>query len=109
MMNTEENENNGSLLSSQEPHQKEEMDQATRASAGSFTLEPEKGITPQPEAYNKGDKQGNVKQPDHRNTDDTAASDFDPVNEVDPDADDTAVTEEDLRALDGEDADESTM
>lgn len=58
----DENNQNGSLLSGQEPHQKEEMDQATRASAASFNLEPEKGITPDPDEYNRGDEQGNIKQ-----------------------------------------------
>lgn len=58
----EENENTGSLLSGQEPHQKEDFDQAERASAASFELEPEKGITPDPQTYNHGDDQGNIKQ-----------------------------------------------
>lgn len=58
----DENDQHGSLLSGQDPHQKEEMDQATRASAASFNLEPEKGISPDPDEYNKGDEQGNIKQ-----------------------------------------------
>jgi hypothetical protein len=103
MMNTEENNYKNSLLSGQDPHQKEELDQATNASAGSFTLEPEKGISPDPDEYNKGDKRGNIKETADQDFSDDPAPIFDAVSEVDPDADDNTVTREDLRALDGED------
>lgn len=108
-MENEENKENGSLLSGQEPHQREELDQATGASAGSFTLEPQKGITPEPDEYNKGGEQGNIKQLDDRETDMGSSAALDSVSEIDLDADETTVTAEDLRALDGIDDDESTL
>lgn len=67
---SEEKKNTGSLLSGQEPHQKEDFDQAERASAASFELDPDKGITPDPEEYNQGDEQGNIKQMPKADNDD---------------------------------------
>jgi hypothetical protein len=61
-MHTDQNDYKGSLRASQEPHQREEMDQAESASNASFTLEPEKGLTPDPEEFNQGDAQNNIKQ-----------------------------------------------
>lgn len=59
---SEENKQSGSLLSGQEPHQKEDMDQASRASEASFSLETEKGLTPDADEYNQGEESGNVRQ-----------------------------------------------
>jgi hypothetical protein len=42
--NTGKEKDDKHLLASSEPHQQEELDQAEDASAGSFTLEPAKGI-----------------------------------------------------------------
>jgi hypothetical protein len=61
-MHTDQNDYTGSLRASQEPHQREEVDQAESASNASFTLEPEKGLTPDPEEFNQGDVQDNIKQ-----------------------------------------------
>lgn len=111
-MNTTENENDHSLLASQEPHQREEMDQAEAASAASFTLEPEKGITPDPQEYNKGGAQDNIKQPDEQDHADITmsggASGFDSVSEVDLDEDETTITSDDLDALDAIDTDQES-
>jgi len=41
---SQENRTDSHLMASSEPHQQGNLDQATNASAGSFTLEPEKGI-----------------------------------------------------------------
>jgi hypothetical protein len=101
----EENENTGSLLSGQEPHQKEDFDQAERASAASFELEPDKGITPDPEEYNQGDEQGNIKQMPR--VDSAGSGVFDQVND-NPDLDAGAydVTKEDLKSLEALDRDD---
>ena len=95
-MNTEER-NNGNLLSGQEPHQKEVLDQAERASQSSCTLEPEKGIT--------GDEDGpavesNIKQASVNGAD--PALKFGPVGKVNLD-EDSYVTDDDLQTLDGRD------
>src|SRR5689334_5518982 len=115
-MNTEKNQNENSLLAGQEPHQKEEIDQATAASAASFTLEPEKGLTPDPDQYNKGAEQGNIKQTESADYEQAASSGttgFDAVSPVDLDADENTITEDDLQALGGvdenSDEEESTM
>jgi len=42
--NKKDSYDDGTVLASGDPHQQEELDQATDASAASFTLEPEKGI-----------------------------------------------------------------
>ncbi|ACU03932.1 hypothetical protein [Pedobacter heparinus] len=101
---SEEKKNTGSLLSGQEPHQKEDFDQAERASAASFELDPDKGITPDPEEYNQGDEQGNIKQ--MPKADHVGSGGFDPVN-ANPDLDAGAsdVTTEDLKSLDALDRD----
>lgn len=100
----EENENTGSLLSGQEPHQKEDFDQAESASAASFELEPDKGITSDPEEYNQGDEQRNIKQ--MPKADGTDSGGFDPVNEnPDLDAGASDVTSEDLKSLEALDTD----
>ena len=115
-MENQENQKANPLLSSQEPHQKEEMDQATAASTPSFTLEPEKGMTPEPENFNNGDEQNNLKQTDSSDQDEVPSAgpvSFDSVSDVDLDEDDNSVTSNDLTALNGEDddldRDESTM
>jgi len=98
-------ERNGNLLSSQEPHQKEEMDQATRASTASFTLEPEKGLTVEPEAYNKDGAQRNIKQverSDRENFIPSGNTEFDPVNDADLNQDENSLTNDDLQALGGD-------
>lgn len=101
----EENENTGSLLSGQEPHQKEDFDQAESASAASFELEPDKGITPDPQTYNQGDEQGNIKQ--MPKADSTGSGEFDPVNDnPDLDAGPYDVTNEDLKSLEALDKDD---
>ena len=101
----EENENTGSLLSGQEPHQKEDFDQAQSASAASFELEPDKGITPDPEEYNQGDEQGNIKQ--MPKADHAGSGESDAVND-NPDLDAGAfdVTTEDLKGLEALDTDD---
>ncbi|MEJ2880982.1 hypothetical protein [Pedobacter sp. GR22-6] len=110
-MNTQENQKDNSLLGSQEPHQKEELDQASAASTPSFTLEPEKGIGPEPGA----EEQGNVKQAGTSIAAQVQATagGFDPVNELDLDAGENDVTADDLQALGGADEnadeEESTM
>lgn len=101
----EENENTGSLLSGQEPHQKEDFDQAERASVASFELDTDKGITPDPAKYNQGDEQGNIKQ--MPKADGTNSGEFDPVNEnPDLDAGVSDVTSEDLKSLEALDTDD---
>lgn len=105
-MNTEQEENKGSLLSSQEPHQREEMDQAEKASRASYTLEPEKGMTEEPGTYNQGDEQVNIKQSQNHQTD--PIQQFDPVSDVDLDAGENDLTNDDLQALGGLDRDENT-
>lgn len=101
----EENENTGSLRSGQEPHQKEDFDQAESASAASFELEPDKGITPDPKEYNQGEEQGNIKQ--MPKADVTGSGEFDPVNE-NPylEAGTFDLTSEDLKSLGALDTDE---
>lgn len=115
-MENQQNQNENSLLAGQEPHQKEEIDQATAASAASFTLEPDKGLTPDPDKYNKGAAQGNIKQTEPTGHDEPASlgsAGFDSVSSVDLDADENSITEEDLQALGGADEnsddEESTM
>jgi hypothetical protein len=102
-----QNNQSGSLLSSQEPHQKEDIDQATGSSAASYTLEPEKGLTPDPDQYNKGDEQGNIKQRDIESDSDAGAPAlaFDEVNDINLNEDEFSVTNEDLKTLNGEDDD----
>lgn len=95
-----ETQNTGNLLSGQEPHQKEEMEQAEKASVASFTLEPEKGLT------EIGNDTHNIKKASGEG--DASSAGFDSVSDVDLDDDGTEVTEEDLQALDGRDED-STM
>ncbi len=104
-MNTEQEENKGSLLSRQESHQREEMDQAEKASRASYTLEPEKGIT-DTGTYNQGAEQGNIKQSQNHQTD--PIQQFDPVSDVDLDAGENDLTNDDLQALGGLDRDENT-
>lgn len=117
-MNIAQDKGENALRSGQEPHQREEMDQAESASRASFTLEPEKGLTPDPEEYNKGAAQGNIKQTDQ--TDETDEGDVAPIGEPDFDsdvdadidtelnADENTVTPDDLQALNGEDEDDNT-
>jgi hypothetical protein len=111
-MNTNQ-DNTGSLRASQEPHQREEMDQAESASKASFTLEPEKGLTPDPEVFNQGDAQDNIKQidqTDKQQSEPAAAAGFDTVSPVNLDEDEHTVTPDDLQALTGLDQDqENTM
>jgi hypothetical protein len=57
----EDNKQSGSLLSGQEPHQKEDMDQATRASLAASSLEVEKGLSPEPDQYNQGEPSENIR------------------------------------------------
>ena len=59
--NKENNKQSGSLLSGQEPHQKEDMDQATRASVAASSLEVEKGLSPEPDQYNHGESSENIR------------------------------------------------
>ena len=109
-MNTQENQSDNSLLAGGEPHQKEEMDQAEAASHASFSLEPDKGLTPDPEAYNKGTAQENIKQASGTETENTTSPGFDRVSDIDLDEDENSVTPDDLQALNGLDQDEdSTM
>ena len=109
-MNTEENQSDNSLLAGGEPHQREEMDQAEAASQASFSLEPEKGITPDPAEYNKGAAQENIKQASSstaaQNTASGGSEGFYDVSGVDLDEDENSVTTDDLQALDGIDQDE---
>lgn len=108
-MNTTENDKVNSFRASQEPHQREEMNQAEAASAASFSLEPEKGITPDPVEYNKGDAQDNIKQveaSDENIIEPGGAVSFDSVSDVDLDEDDNTITRDDLQALNGLDTDE---
>ena len=108
-MNIDQNDNSNSLRASQEPHQREEMDQAESASSASFILEPEKGLTPDPEQFNQGDPQENIKQTDHTDAEQSetsGAESFDAVSPVDLDENDNTVTPDDLQALTGLDQDE---
>ena len=108
-MNKENNES-GSLFSGQEPHQKEDMEQATKASGASFNLEPEKGISPDPDQYNGDDEQGNIKQMSVKDKQDTmaggGAGTIDNVYE-NPDLNkgEFDVTQQDLETLDAQDKD----
>lgn len=112
-MHTDQNDNSHSLRASQGPHQREEMDQAEGASNASFTLEPEKGLTPDPEEFNQDDAQENIKQIDQRDqqqSEPAAAMSFDAVSPVNLDEDENTVTPDDFQALTGLDQDdESTM
>jgi hypothetical protein len=108
-MHTDQNDNTGSLRASQEPHQREEMDQAESASKASFTLEPEKGLSPDPEEFNQGDAQDNIKQidqDDKRQSVPAGTASFDTVSPVNLDEDENTVTPDDLQALTGLDQDE---
>ena len=108
-MHTDQNDNTGSFRASQEPHQREEMDQAESASNASFTLEPEKGLTPDPEEFNQADAQNNIKQIDQNDTrqsEPAGAASFDAVSPVNLDEDENTVTRDDLQALTGLDQDE---
>jgi len=58
--NKKDNYDDGTVLASGDPHQQEELDHATDASAASFTLEPEKGIAPDSKEKKKEDN--NVKK-----------------------------------------------
>lgn len=110
-MSTAQNDNGNSLRSGQEPHQREEMDQAEAASKASFSLEPEKGITPDPDDYNKGATQGNIKQIDSSEDIErapTGTQEFDTVSDTDLNEDENAVTPDDLQALGGKEEDDTT-
>lgn len=63
-VNSGEDNSDGSLMAGGDPHQQEDLDQAVTASEASFTLEPEKGLTPEPDEYNKEEDQDsyNLKQ-----------------------------------------------
>ena len=108
-MNNDQKDNSNSLRASQEPHQREEMEQAESASSASFTLAPEKGLTPDPEEFNQGDPQGNIKQTDRTDagqSEPTGAEGFDEVSPIYLDEDENTVTSDDLQALTGLDQDE---
>ncbi|WP_442591358.1 hypothetical protein ACSBL2_09025 [Pedobacter sp. AW31-3R] len=112
-MDTQENQQDDSLLAGQEPHQQEELDQATEASAASFTLEPEKGISPKPRDQGE---QSNIKQAEAADGDEAELSrgaGFDTVNEADLDAGEYDLIDDDLQALSGPDGnadeEESTL
>lgn len=53
-MNTTDNGKNSSLIPGHGPYQKKELHQAERVSVAAFTLEPDKGISPDPDEFNKG-------------------------------------------------------
>ncbi len=110
----EENKQSGSLFSGQEPHQKEDMDQASRASEASFSLETEKGLTPDAEEYNQGEESGNVRQV--KREDDADADRMpgegivnidDAEDDPDLDAGEYDVDSEDLKGLEPTDDDDS--
>ena len=100
------NKQDGSLLSGQEPHQKEELDQATRASAAASSLEVEKGLSPEPDQYNHGEPSGNIRgihgddDAESGSERPAAAVNIDEVTEnPDLDAGEFDVTTEDLKSL----------
>jgi len=112
-MDTQENQKDDSLLAGQEPHQQEELDQANAASAASFTLEPEKGISPEPKGQGE---HSNIKQAEAADGDEpepSGAVGFDTVNEANLDAGEYDLTDDDLQALSGPDGnadeEESTL
>lgn len=103
-MHTDQNNNSNSLRANQEPHQREEMEQADSASNASFTLEPEKGLTPDPDKFNQGDTQNNIKQidpADDQHFEPAGTANFEAVSPVNLDEDENTVTPDDLQALTG--------
>jgi hypothetical protein len=104
----EENKQSGSLLSGQDPHQKEDMDQATKASAAAFNLEPEKGISPDPD-QNINEK-NNIKEVPPKGDDNFTGDISDNMEEVDnnldSNEDEFEVTSEDLENLNAQDKDQ---
>ena len=112
-MYNDQNDKTGSLRASQEPHEREEMDQAERASNASFSLEPEKGIIQDPDEFNHDGAQENIKQVNHdgnQHVGPTGETGFEEVNPVNVDEDENTVTPDDLQALKGLDQDdENTM
>lgn len=61
----DEQQNHRSLTNNSDRYQ-EDFDRAERASEASFLLEPEEGISPDPDRYNKSESQDdyNIKQMD---------------------------------------------
>ena len=106
MIMENDNKQSGSLFSGQEPHQKEDLDQATRASAAASSLEVEKGLSPDPDQYNHGEPSENIRgaHPDKESGSErsAAAVNIDPETEnPDLDAGEFDVTSEDLQSLEG--------
>ena len=102
--NKENNKKSGSLLSGQDPHQKEDLDQATRASAASSSLEVEKGLSPEPDQYNHGEPSENIRgvhgDVESGSERSAAAVSIDSTSEnADLDAGEFDVTSEDLKSL----------
>lgn len=100
-----ENKQRGSLLSGQEPHQKQDLEQAVRASEAAFNLETEKGISPDPGQYNNGGENGNIRHAsrDNKQVDKPGdlGAELDQVREnTDLDATEYDLTSEDLQRLD---------
>lgn len=104
-MEEEDNKKSGSLLSGQDAHQKEEMDRATNASAAAFSLEVEKGLSPEPDQYNHGEPSENIRGA-HLDKEIGSVGAAAPVNidgaveNPDLDAGEFDVTSEDLKSLD---------
>lgn len=102
--NKENKKQSGSLLSGQDPHQKEDLDQATRASAAASSLEVEKGLSPEPDQYNQGEPSENIRGA-HSDVESgyersAASVNMDGTSEnQDLDAGEFDVTSEDLKSL----------
>ncbi|SMD10430.1 hypothetical protein [Pedobacter nyackensis] len=106
----EENNQSGSLLSGQDPHQKEDMDQATRASAASFNLEPEKGISPDPDENINVKEKTNIKEGRPKGDENFTGDISSNIEELDDTPDlsegEFDVTPEDLKNLNAQDNDQ---